>query len=192
MAEAAFPSGAEITAMHIEPWHPGQIALESPFTGSVQVLNRGYGSWRGTAEFADKGNFGRELAQSMEAFFASLMGQGNWCALPLWRPTVGAGDTAAVSTVVNAADGTVRHNLAAALPAEVGRWLASGTRVYMVRAISASKRQITLDPQIPLAVGTAIGRATIIRARAQSARTPPMRRTSDFWGPWRLDWQEAV
>ena len=52
MAEVPFPSGAEIAALHIEPWIPGQLALASPFTGSIQVLNRGYASWRGTMEIA--------------------------------------------------------------------------------------------------------------------------------------------
>ena len=192
MAEVTFPAGAEITAMHIEPWYPGQIALQSPFTGSVQVLSRGYGSWRGTVEFAGKGNFGRELAQAMEAFFASLMGQGNWCALPLFRPSFAAAATAKVKAVVNENDGTIRHELKTALPAKAGHWLAAGDRRYTVRAINAAQTEITLDPQIPLAVDTVLQLATDIRARAQSARMQPTRRISDFWGPWRWDWQENV
>ena len=193
MAEIDLPADARIAAMHIEPWHPGQIALESPFTGSVQVLNRGPASWRGSAEFAVQDDAGEVTAQAMEAFFASLDGQGNWVALPLNRPTVATGNEATVSSLVNQADGTLIHRLSSPLEGlQSGHWLkAQGIdRVFIVRSIV--NVSVTLDPQIPLAIGAAIEGATTIRARAQSARARPMRRTPDFWTPPRLDWAEYI
>ena len=192
MAEVTFPSGAEITAMHVEPWLPGQLVLQSPFTGSVQVLDRGYASWRGSVEIAVLDDEGEDTAQAIEAFFASLMGQGNWCALPLNRASVSASDTATVSAIINASDGTVKHELANALPAEVGHWLAIRDRRFTVRAINATQTEITLDPQVPLTLGDTLGQAMTIRVRSQSVRSQPMRRTPDWWGPWRFDWQEYL
>ena len=190
MAEVSFPSGAAITAMHVEPWLPGQIALASPFTGTVQVLDRGYASWRGAADIAVVDEDGD--AKAVEAFLASLEGQANFTLLPLNRPTVGASDSATVSAIVNAADGTISHQLSDALTVAAGDWLANGTRVYAVRTVAAVGQELTLDPQVPLEIGSAIGEALTIRAMRQAVRARPMRRTPDFWGPWRLDWQEAV
>ena len=132
------------------------------------------------------------MAHAIEAFFAALGGQANWTALPLHRPTVAVGAWSAVTAVVNATDGTIRHTLLAALPTAVGHWLAVGDRRYTVRALNADKTEIALDPQMPLPAGIAITRATTIRARAQAAKGHPTRRTPDFWGPWQFDWQEHL
>ena len=191
MAEVAFPGVAELTAMSIEPWYPGQVVHESPFTGAVQVLNRAYASWRGSAEIARMSHADETHAQAIEAFLSSLSGQGNWTALPLNRPTIALGQLATVSAIINDAHGTVSHTLSNPVGAKVGNWVQSGTRVYVIRAVSADGLDVTLDPQAPLGATAEINRALTIRARAQNARARPMRRTPEFWGPWRFDWQEA-
>ena len=192
MAQVLLPAGALITSMYIEPFQPGQIVLESLFTGSVQVLNRGYASWRGAAEFAIQDHQGESLAQEMESFFSSLGGQANWVSLPINRPTVAAGINATISAVVTNTDGTLAHNMSAALTGlRIGHWLSvqDSDRVFMVRAFSGVS--VTLDPQIPLTVGTEITRAVNVRARSQTG-SQSLYRTLDFWGPWRFDWQEGI
>ena len=191
MAEVDFPSAAGLASFAIEPWVPGQIVLRSPFTGSIQILNRGYASWRGAAEIAPEDATGETTAKAIEAFLASLEGQENWTALPLDRPTVAAGTTGTVETIANALDGTISHRLVSSITVAIGDWLVSGTRCYLVRDVDSQGDELTLDPQIPLAVGDTLGPATTIRARAQQTRSRPMRRTRDFWGPWRFDWEEA-
>ena len=193
MAEVLFPADAEVSSMQIEPWNPGQIALSSPFTSSVQVLNRSHPSWRGQLEIAitDRADRGR----SIEAFLVSLGGQANWAALPLDRgrldPVINP--VATVASVINLADGTVEHGLVIDDDLQTGDWLtaqSTGARVFIVRKVTGASA--VLDPQIPLAVGDQLSAATTIRARAQSARPPRMPRTPDWWGPWRFDWQEAL
>ena len=169
MAEVHLPAGSIVSAMHIEPWHPGQIVLVSPFTGSAQVLNRGYASWRGSAEFAPRHRADTEVAQSLEAFFASLGGAANWVALPLIRPTIERGNRATVSAVVSATDGLLTHRLSRPLEGlRRGHWLeaqSAAPRIFIVRSLV--RASVTLDPQLPLAVGTTLGPATRIRARAR-------------------------
>ncbi len=187
MAEVAFPSEIELTAMTIEPWFPGQVALRSPFTGFVQVLNRGYPSWRGVADISPAA--AADVGKVIEAFLASLKGQENWTDLPLNRPTIASGTTSTVASIVNNTDGTVSHTLAADVGAVAGDWLTSGTRVFTVRAVSGLT--LTLDPQLALAVGDTISAATTIRARARAPDVGPTRRTPNQWGPWRFTWEEA-
>ncbi len=191
MATLVFPANASQTAMPIEPWMPGQVSLQSPFTGTVQVLDRGYASWRGTIEIAIVDVEGEAVGKGVEAFLSSLEGQGNIALIPLNRPTIAVGASTTIAAIVDGADGTLSLQLSSTITTEVGEWLASGNRRYIVRAVNAAGDEVTLDPQMPIGVGSALTRATDIRIRAQpGSRT--MRRSANYWGPWRLDWQEAV
>ena len=192
MAEIAFPASAKIIALDIEPVSPGQLVHRSLFSGSVQVLDRGHATWQGMASLGARGNADETDGKAIEAFLAALAGQKNWTALPLNRPTIAVGTSATVASLVNATDGSVHHNISAAIGVEPGDWLASGSRVYVVRATANAGVQLTLDPQVPLAIGDSLGTAPTIRARARTATPPRTRRTPDFWGPWRFDWAEAI
>jgi len=76
MAEVPFPyAQAQVTALEMVPKLPAQIAHESPFTGQVQVLSRGYGFFAGRMEIARTREEAKGLA--IEAFFTSLQG---------WKP----------------------------------------------------------------------------------------------------------
>lgn len=194
MAEAPFPAVAGITALSIAPWHPGQITHTSPFSGTVQVLDRGAGTWRGTVDIAQT----RDDAEGsvIETFLASLGGMRNWCRLPLvrHRPGFAIDRTATVTALVNQRDGVLAHRVTLDAGAfQVGDWVvaqSTGARVFVVR--TASSRAVTLAPQIPLEVDDRLTIATHIRARAASERLRPSRRTPDGWGPWSWDWQEAL
>ncbi len=164
MAQVTLLTDAKIMQVTISAWRPSQVGLQN-LASSVFVINRAYATWRGNVTFAKIDPYEDSLAAAMEAFFASLDGQANWFDLPLYRPTIADDATATVSSVVNATDGTISHNISADLSAAVGDWLAVGNRRYVVRKTTANGTQLTLDPQIPLEVGETIEDAANVRAR---------------------------
>ena len=47
MATVSWPTSAEIIRQDLRLEFPGQIVLQTEITGHVQVIDRGYGLWRG-------------------------------------------------------------------------------------------------------------------------------------------------
>ncbi len=190
MSEIVFPSELGISDSGIAPHHPTQVVLTSPFTLQTQTLTRGPGTWRGSTQFVLATAATEARARAAEAFMATLMGRVNWCELPLHRPSVPDGHTAAVTAAIVLSDGGIAHRLSGALPVEPGYYLRVDNRVYCVRTVNDTL--VTLDPQMPLAIGAAVERAASVRARAADQRTRLSERKPGIWGPWRFEWVEAI
>ncbi|MCY3981271.1 MAG: hypothetical protein OXF51_05775 [Alphaproteobacteria bacterium] len=187
----ALANRIEAIDIHLE--HPSQLAINSPWTGSRQILDRGYPRWAGSCQIypADI-PFSQTEWLEIEAFFDALNGAGNTFAVPHMRTpaTVPANVTARSSTVSDA--GNLVHRLSAALtnPAP-GQMLQAGERTYRLRAVDG--RDVILDPQRPLQRGAVIAASTTLLARA--ARLDGVVSFRSFpnaaAGPWTLDFVEA-
>ena len=195
MAQVEFPENVRLTGFHVEPWNPGQVALTSPFTGTTQVLNRAPASWRGSVSFAAVDRQDEQAAGAIEAFFASLNGQENWCAIPFLRPTIKRPLT--ITSATHNSAGRIGHDFAATpLKSdgfEPGRWLQANGRAFIIQWVSKPPvTQLRLEPQIILAEGVNLEPITTMRVQAQSGQGALTRRSPDFWGPWQLNWVEHL
>ena len=139
--------------------YSSQVGLQSPWTGGIQILDRGYPRWIGVASFArigsERPDFEIETA-AIEAFFSSFHGLANWFELPHHRETLASGVSADVSSRTVNSDGDLEHGLDSALTgAMVGTRVRSGNWTFSIREILAGNAYI-LDPQRPLAVNDTI------------------------------------
>ena len=188
MGRIIFPAAeAGINVAAPQPYYPGQINLRSAITGSVQTLNRGYGSWRGIAAISLLGYYDEARAKKIESFFAALEGQQNYTDIPLQRPTPSAG-SATVTAINVDSEGKLLHTLNTSLAVETGDWLSSSGRVFIVREVNG--QVLVLDPQRPLGSNATISPAPTIRVKNDADIIPPTRRTYDNWGPWTFNWVE--
>ena len=196
MAEIPFPSVAKIRRVPMSIIHPDQLVQRSIFTGTRQVLNRGYGIFAGTVEIELKHSSPATdiEAGEIESFLNALEGEENFVRLPVHRPTISA-PSAAISSVINSVDGTISFTLAVAPMAadgfRAGAVVSVGKRMFMLRPLGPGGI-VTLDPQVPLPLGSVLQPTTTVRAhRARNSRNPSLR-TPSLWGPWSLEWEEDI
>ena len=183
-----------ITQVDMRLGMPQQSVLRSPWTGGVQILNRGYARWSGTAQIAPSG---RPIASRhdewgvIEAFFGSLQGAENTFDLPHHRPGAVLADNTTIVNSQTQGDGVLRHRLSAVERGlQVGQMINAGTQTYIVAEIQTG-RWLVLYPQRVIANMTALVSSTTIRVRAAGSTgiTSPL--TPDRPGPWSLQWEEA-
>ena len=183
---------SRIEAVTFQVSYSSQVELRSPWTGTSQVLDRGFPVWIGTCRVAriggaDPGSAADRLA--IEAFLSSFEGVGNWFELPHHRGTLEAGVSAVVNSSALTADVLV-HTLAASLTdAVVGTRVRSGNYLYSIRDIRVGN-QYVLDPQRPIAVGESIGASDTIRVTSSTQQSPVMPDSLDAAGPWTLSFRE--
>lgn len=197
MAEIPWPAAAKIRNVPLHIIYPGQLAPRSPFTGTRQVLNRGYGIWAGSVEIELKHSSAEAAAEagSIESFLAALKGEENFTRIPVHRPTISE-PSAPVRAVVANPDGTISFTLGVA-PTEsrgyvAGAVVSVGKRMFMLRELGAGGI-VTLDPQMPLPVGSVLRPVTAVRAhRPQNSSGRPARHSPSLRGPWTLEWEEDV
>ena len=188
MPEVSIPLEAIESIVGVESHlvHDAQIELTSPWTNTRQVLDRGYPRWEGTLalEAADDEATGRII----EAWVNSFHGLGNFCEIPLMRPTAQGFAVDVASSQIDPA-GHLSHVVDAdPIGLEVGMRVRSGVYVFSVRSIDA--RTLILDPQRPLAAAATIGPASTVRAFALASTAAVQPRSGDFWGPWAFNWRE--
>ncbi len=203
------PDGVEISSMNFGLAFPGQVVHTSPFTGTSQFINRSTGIWTGTAQLtADRETASDTTYLEVEAFLAALAGQANYTELPLNRPHVPiqtADKRHSIVFVETADDGRTSvciaaHDQLRPETALLGAYftLPSG-RVHQVIK-DAPLDYINTVIFSPDAVGSTTAfsadglftQATKIRARRISSDALVSPRTPDRWGPWTLDWIEAI
>ena len=131
-----------ITQVDMRLGMPQQSVLRSPWTGGVQILNRGYARWSGTAQIAPSG---RPIASRhdewgvIEAFFGSLQGAENTFDLPHHRPGAVLADNTTIVNSQTQGDGVLRHRLSAVERGlQVGQMINAGTQTYIVAEIQTS------------------------------------------------------
>ena len=196
MAEIPFPAEAKIKRIPLSVIHPGQLVQRSIFTGSRQVLNRSYGIFAGTVEIEVKHSSleaSREAGR-IESFLNALKGAENFTRIPVHRPTI-SGPSGAVTAIINNPDGTISFTLAVAPTAaqgfRAGAVVRVGTRMFMLRELGAGGT-VTLDPQMPLPIGTVLQPTAIVRAHRPDNRIQAGVYTPSLRGPWTLEWEEDI
>ena len=196
MAEIPFPSVAKIKSLPLHVIHPDQLIQRSIFTGTRQVLNRSYGIFAGTVEIELKhsSDVTDREAGEIESFLNALKGSENFTRLPVHRPTIDA-PSAAISSIITGADGTISFSLAIAPTAaqgfRAGAVVTVGKRMFMLRPLRQGG-VVTLDPQIPLPLGSVLQPTTTVRAHRPADSRTPSRRTPSLWGPWSFEWEEDI
>lgn len=178
--------------------HDSQLALQSAWTGSIQILERGYAHWTGSITIAPAE--ARTGSQSddwlpIEAFLSSLNGVVNSFECPHWRP---AADMPSNSMVrfSSAVNGILKHQVNTDLDdVSIGSMVRAGNRTYRIRAIDGDRtnrsRMITLDPQRPIAVDTVLTGTTTILVVSDQTSGVNMSLDAMRAGPWSLSFREA-
>ena len=196
MAEIPFPSVAKIRSIPLHVILPGQLIQRSIFTGTRQVLNRGFGIWSGTVEIELKHSAteaAREAGE-IESFLNALKGGENFTRIPVHRPTISAA-SGAIDAIINNPDGTISFTLAVAPTAaqgfRAGAVVSVGKRMFMLRSLGIGGT-ITLDPQMPLPIGTVLEPVTTVRAHRPEGSRNPGRHTPSLRGPWSFAWEEDI
>jgi len=184
---------SRILRVDLQLVHDSQIELTSPWTGASEILNRGYAAWTGTVSFGPfeaSSEAAESAALEVEAFLAALDGRANWFELPHYRAAAALASGTTVASSSLDGDGVLSHELSAAPPAALGAGQAvrAGGRMFRVRA--AAGTSVTLDPQRPIADGSAIAGAATVRAAAAETSSPAMALTPGLAGPWTLSWRE--
>lgn len=87
MTVLQWPAEARIKSNDLSLVYPGQIALQSPYTGQRQVINRSPGLWAGTVRIMEVSYRDKASIRAIESMLAQLRGQENVIEIPLNRGT---------------------------------------------------------------------------------------------------------
>ena len=179
----------DVTSLDLIPVVPGQVAQVSPFTGSMQVLSRGAGSWSGSMTIAQMDGKTEARAKAVEGWLAIMSDLRHTCELPLERDTF-AGNNTSITSITSSNDRLIYRLGSAGTGLVAGDFVRVGNRL-MVVAERIRSRDFYLWPEITGIIGEAVSPATSILVRAQSGQRP-LPRSAEFWGPWSFPWQEAI
>jgi len=87
MTVLQWPAEARIKSNDLSLIYPGQVALQSPYTGERQVINRSPGLWSGTVRIMEVSYRNAAAIRAVESMLAQLRGQENIIEIPLNRGT---------------------------------------------------------------------------------------------------------
>ena len=180
MATVLWPTSAEIIRQDLRLEFPGQIVLQTEITGHVQVIDRGYGLWRGNCLIGLTPE-GAEI----EGFLSSLAGARNLVEMPLHRPTI---ESNAEITAVAGNSYTLDSRPEGLV---LGAFIRNQFGCYQITTLSTGNTPtISIEPAVPIAIGQEFSPAPTMRVRATDQ--PPLSpRNPSWWGPWSLSFQET-
>ena len=178
-----------ISPPDLVPVVPGQVAQVSPFTGAMQVLSRGAGTWSGSLQINPMDDAEEARAKAVEGWLAIMSDIRHTCEVPLDRDTFTGANTT-IAAITSSGD-RLRYRLASSgTGLGAGDFVRVGNRLLVV-AERISNRDFYLWPELVDVKAATVSPATSILVRSQPGnRTLP--RTADFWGPWSFPFLEAI
>ena len=178
--------------VNLELTWPGQISLVSPYTGTSQILNRGYQIWTGSIAIPLVPAAEVELIQQIEAFLNSFAGQENFADLKIHRPVIPDNSRTVTSQDVDTSTGVITTRFSANLRGKVGDYLTIENRLFQIIALDENAaRNAVLVPQRPINDAANVDQGLTIRARMVSSNAPTLSSSPDWSGPWTINFQEV-
>ena len=176
MAQVNYPADAYTTEVTLQAFTPGQITHNIPSTGNVVPFNLGPGRWQGTISWKTSND-----GAAIEAAIAALNGAENWMAIPLRRPTI------ETSVAIRSAQPGL-WTLASAPADLANKFVRFGQRVYVI--VNQNGNTVSVWPLVNTdSSGTMEPTKTI---NIHSTRTPELRATPHWSGPWTISWRERI
>ena len=169
MANLPWYGDIRITNLTLVPAVPGQITHQIQYTGVSRVFNTGYGRWQGTISFGRVDD--QDIGMRTEAFIAGFNGSQNTTEIPLENikgfrtPNAQLQDT------------------------QIGRYYNYKNRLILIHGRASNKT--LFFPEIPINENEGLTSPKSLRIRLEGA-TASLPHSPDNFGPWVLQWTEAL